>query len=80
MVEVCGVKYVEGTSKKSRKPYRAYIIHHTQEGASQGFQGFVTGDAFIDVALLNGRVIQVGDKLELLYNKNGFLSAVNFCA
>ena len=80
MVEVCGVKYVEGTGKKSGKPYQAYIVHYTQEGSSQGFQGFITGDAFIDGSLLDGKVPHVGDKINLFYNRNGFLQAVEFCA
>lgn len=80
MVEVCGVKYVEGTSKKSGKSYAAYIVHYTQEGASQGFQGYITGDAFIEVSLLGGKTPHVGDKMNLFYTRNGFLQAVEFCA
>lgn len=78
MVEVCGVKYKEGVGKQSGKPYKAFIVHFTEDGRSQGFDGYVTGDAFIDISLLNGRVIKVGDRLELLYNKDGFLKSVNF--
>lgn len=80
MVEVCGVKYVEGTSKTSGKPYQAYIVHYTEEGASHGFQGFVTGDAFIATSLLNGYIPKVGDRLTLLYNKSGFLQSVQIGA
>lgn len=79
MVEVCGVKYSEGIGKKSGKPYKAFIIHFTEDGKAQGFDGFVTGDAFIDVSLLDGKVIKVGDKLNLFYNKDGFLKEVDFC-
>ena len=80
MVEICGVKFMEGTSKKSGKPYKAYLIHYTEDGAGQGFDGFVTGDAFIDVSLLNGRKPSVGDRVELFYNKQGFLLHVQFVA
>lgn len=78
MVEVCGVKYVEGTGKKSGKPYKAYIVHFTEDGKRQGFKGYITGDAFIDVSLLDGQTIEVGDKLRLFYDKSGFLQAVEF--
>lgn len=80
MKEVCGVKFVSGSSKKTGKPYEAYLIHYTEEGASQGFQGFVTGDAFIATSLLDGYVPKVKDKVELFYNKSGFLEGVKFSA
>lgn len=79
MVEVCGVKYVEGTGKKSGKPYRAYMVCYTEDGRQQGYDGYITGDAFVSVDLLDGRDIKVGDKLNLFYNKNGFLQSVEFC-
>lgn len=80
MVEVCGVKYVEGVGKKSQKEYKAYLIHYTEDGKSQGFQGFTTGDAFLSLEVLGGLVPHVGDKLNLFYDKNGFLKSVEFCA
>lgn len=80
MVEVCGVKYVEGTAKQSGKPYKAYIVHYTEDGAPQGFAGYTTGDAFIPCDMLGGQKPQPGNKLNLFYDKNGFLKAVEFCA
>lgn len=78
MVEVCGVKYMKGTSK-SGKPYEAYSIHYTEDGASQGYDGYVTGDAFISIELLGGMPIRVGDKVEISYRKNSsFVSSVKF--
>ena len=76
MVEVVRSKLVEGTSKKSGKPYKAYVVYYTEDDDS--VFGVITGDAFIDVSLLNGRVPMPGDKMELNYNKNGFLSKVAF--
>lgn len=78
MVEICGVKYIEGTSKQSGKPYAAYIVMFTEDGAQQGFDGYVCGDAFVNVSLLNGRKPRPGDKVEFNYNKNGFLTSVEF--
>lgn len=76
MVEIVGSKFVEGVGKKSGKPYKAYVVYYTEEDES--VMGLITGDAFIDTSLLNGRVPMPGDKLELVYNKSGFLSRVNF--
>lgn len=79
MVEICGVKFVEGVSQKSGKPYKAYVIHYTEAGASFGYDGFITGDEFVDVSLLKGRKPSVGDRLEITYNKKGYLKSVEFC-
>lgn len=78
MVEVVGSKYVEGTSKQSGKPYKAYIVHYVEDGEDQGFMGQITGDAFIAKDMLGGRAPMPGDMLELSYNKNGFLTKVAF--
>ena len=78
MVEVIGSKYVEGTSKKSGKPYTAYIVYYTQDGADQGVNGKICGDAFVDKRLLNGQIPMPGDQIDLLYDKNGFLNKVIF--
>ena len=78
MVEICGVKYMEGTSKKSGKPYQAYSVHYTEDGKPYGYQGYTTGDAFITLEILEGRIPQVGDRMNLFYNKNGFLQSVEF--
>lgn len=78
MVEICGTKYVEGKSKRTGKFFQAYVVYFTEDGAPHGVNGFVTGDAFIALDLLQGVVPRVGDKVELLYNKYGFLSSVRF--
>lgn len=78
MVEVVGCKYVEGTSKTSGKPYKAYIVHYVEDGEEQGFTGMMTGDAFIAKDLCNRHIPSPGDKMELSYNKNGFLTKVEF--
>lgn len=79
MVEICGVKFMEGVGKKSGKPYQAYSIHYTEDGENYGYDGFVTGDAFIYLDMLT-RKPKVGDKMELFYNKHGFLQRVEFIA
>lgn len=79
MVEVCGVKYMEGVGKKSGKPYKGFQIYYTKPGERQGVTGFIAGDAFISCELLGGRVITVGDKLQLVRTENGYLEDVIFC-
>ena len=78
MVEICGVKYVEGKSKSSGKDYKAYLLHYTEDGSSQGFDGYLTGDAFVSLDLLGGRKPHVGDRVELFYNKNVYLQSIEF--
>lgn len=79
MVEVCGVKFMKGIGKNTGKPYEAFSIHFTEDGRSQGYDGYVTGDAFVTVDLLDGRNIHVGDKLEISYRKNSsYVSSVKF--
>lgn len=78
MKEICGVKYTEGVAKKSNKPYQAYIVYYTEDGHPRGVDGFVTGEAFINVNLLMGVVPQVGDKFDIYYDARGFIAAVKF--
>lgn len=77
-VEICGVKYMEGTGRKSGKPYKAYSIHYTMDGKAQGYAGFVTGEAFVSVELLGGRIPVVGDRVRLGYDQRGFLQTIDF--
>ncbi len=78
MVEVCGVKYLEGKSKRTGKDYEAYILFYTEDGKPQGVTGFVTGDVFVSVDILDGRVPSVGDRVTLFYDKRGFLTDIKF--
>lgn len=77
-VKVCGVKYMEGTGKKSGKPYKAYSVHYTMDGSSQGYAGYVTGEAFVAVDLVPGRAPVVGDRIDLGFDQRGFLQSVEF--
>lgn len=78
MVEVIGSKYIEGISKKTGKPYSAYIVYYTQDGSHQGVNGKICGDAFVDKRLLDGQAPLPGDQIDLLYDKDGFLNKVLF--
>ncbi len=76
MVEVCGVRYGEGTSKKTGKSYKGFTVYYTEDGAAQGVKGFVADSCFLSAEILQGRVINVGDKLDIRYDKRGFVSTV----
>lgn len=80
MVEICGVQYKKGVGKKSGKPYEGYTIYFTEDGKPWGVEGYTTGDAFISLEVLQGQIPRVGDRVELFYNKNGFLQRISFVA
>ena len=76
MVEVCGVRYGEGTSKKTGKPYKGFTVYYTEDGEAHGVKGFVADSCFLSSEILQGRMINVGDKLDIRYDKRGFVSSV----
>lgn len=76
MVEIVGIKRMEGTSKKSGKPYSGYMIWYIQEEA--GVTGKSADSAFVSDMILNGAIPEVGGFAELRYNKNGFLTEATF--
>lgn len=75
--EIIGVRKTEGTSKKTGKPFSGYILFY------QFDQKEVVGKACDNVFVskdLTGDVIPVpGMKVELRYNRNGFLTDCIFC-
>lgn len=75
MVEVCGMGYMEGTSKKSGKPYQGYMVHYTERVDRPGFSGFEADHCFIPSSALS-QPLKIGDKLELHYDRRGFLQKV----
>lgn len=75
MFEIVGIKRMEGTSKKTNKPYSGYMIWYVQE--EQGVTGKSADSAFISDVLLQGEIPAVGGFIELRYNKNGFLTEAN---
>lgn len=77
MVEVCGVRYGKGTSKRSGNPYEGFFVHYTEDGTSQGVKGYVAENTFISSSVLAGRVIEVGDKLDIRYDRRGFITGVD---
>ena len=76
MVEVVGTKRMEGTSKKSGKPYSGYMVWYLEQ--QDGVTGQAADSAFISDTMLGGIIPNVGQLLELRYNKNGYLTEVKF--
>ena len=77
MVEVCGVKYMKGTSRKTGKPYEGHTVYFTEDGAAQQVKGFVADSVFLSSDVLQGRIPDVGDKLDIRYDRRGFVSSVD---
>lgn len=78
MVEVCGVKYSEGISKKTGKPFKGFTVYFTKDGAAKGVKGFIADSTFLSSDILQGRVVNVGDKLRLDRDNRGYVEGVEF--
>lgn len=74
--EVVGYRRATGTSKKSGKPYSGYFVH--LQYADPQITGKATENTFISDEVIVGRSLALGDQLELLYNKSGYLVQVDF--
>ena len=70
---VMSSRLAEGTSKKTNKPYKAMVTHVVFDGEVKECEA-----VWIDPALLEGRVPEYGDVLDLQYNRQGFLQSVKF--
>ena len=69
--EVIGVRRSEGKSKKTGKPFSGYIVFYSYE--QQDVTGKACDNAFIPDQILCGYTPNVGDKIKLIYDRNGFL-------
>lgn len=69
---VCGVRRTEGTSRKTNKPYAGYIVFYQFD--QQGVIGKACDQTFVSDELLAGLIPEVGMKMDLRYNKTGFLT------
>lgn len=76
--EVIGVRRSAGTSKKTGKPYSGYIVFYTYRQAD--VTGVASDNAFVSDQLLEDYIPQVGDKIQLIYDRNGFLQAFELVA
>lgn len=76
--EVIGVRRAAGTSKKTGKDYAGYIVFYTYKQSD--VNGVASDNAFVSDQLLQGYVPQVGDKIQLIYDRNGFLQAFELVA
>lgn len=68
---VVGYRDIKGTSKKNGKPYDGCLLFVQYE--SKDVTGYETDTVFIDRTLINIDVT-VGLEIEVLYNKNGFVT------
>lgn len=69
--EIIGVRRSAGTSKKTGKPYSGYIVFYTYK--QQDVEGVACDNTFISDTILNGDIPRVGDQIQLIYDRNGFL-------
>lgn len=69
--EIIGVRRSAGTSKKTGKPYSGYIVFYTHN--QQDVEGVACDNTFITDTILNGYIPRVGDLIQLIYDRNGFL-------
>ena len=80
MVEIVGYKRMEGTSKKSGRPYSGYQIYGIQENSQ--VHGHECTEFFASDAVLGGMIPTIGANVELYYDKGwsgqAFLKEVRF--
>lgn len=80
---IVGIRAVEGTSKKTGKPFDSYIVHTTVENSNEVDAGIAVKDIFIDKGLLKDAVRDLGSYKQLVgldmdidRNEYGFVSSV----
>lgn len=80
MIEIVGYKRLEGTSKKSGRPYSGYQVYGIQD--DQNVTGKAVTEFFASDMVLGGYIPSIGSKCELYYDKgwNGsaYLKEVRF--
>ncbi len=76
MYEVIGFRHMNGTSKKTGKPYSGFMIWFSMPFRSEDGVGQETDSVFVDDTLLKGRVPAVGGIIDLRFNRRGFLESV----
>lgn len=77
VIEVVGVKFVEGTSKSSGKAFKAYIISYVRDGEFAGYLGKQAGEIFINFSFFGGRIPQIGDLLRVSRD-GGYVESLEF--
>lgn len=79
MAKLVGYRHVQGTSKKTGKPFDAYVVSYVGQDTDKGAVGFRADQQFVDrgmfEAALNGRAAEkvLNAECEFIYNKTGFL-------
>lgn len=69
--EIIGVRKSEGTSKKTGKAFSGYIIFY--QGDQKDVVGKACDNVFVSKELIGDQIPVPGMKVQLLYNRNGFL-------
>lgn len=76
MAKVCGFQSMVGTSRKTGNPYSGYLIFYTEplRARPNAYGAGVAADSvFVSETLLNGVLPEVGQEIELHYDKRGYL-------
>lgn len=72
--EIIGVRRMEGTSRKTGKPYSGYLVFY--QFVQDGTSGVACDSAFVSDAVLVGRIPSVGQSLVLYYDRRGFIAGL----
>lgn len=75
---VIGVKRMEGTSKRTGKPYAGYLFHVAYESRDKSLIGLETSQEFVPDGNYTS-VPKPGDKVNISYGKGGFVEDFSIC-
>ena len=73
-VTVIGKRFASGTSKKTNKPYSGFFLSYIY--TASGYEGNRCSEKFITSQSLQGIVPDIGDKLDLDFDENGYITGV----
>lgn len=81
--EILGIKPLEGTSKKTGKPFDAYLLHCSRANPNDtALQGYEVKQLFVDKRFLLEDVKQlgsfsalIGSNVSVSYDENGFIES-----
>lgn len=82
--QIIGVKAMEGTSKKTGRPFDSYVLHMVvQNSGDQDLKGHEVKQQFVDkkfllddVQRLGGYSALVNQVVDIMYNDRGFVESV----
>lgn len=76
--KVIGVKRMEGTSKRTGKPYAGYIFHVAYPSRDKALMGMEVSQEFVTDGNYT-KVPQPGDTVNIAYGKGGYVEDFTIC-